>query len=121
MLHQMLQLLLLLTLLILSVNPGVIVNVVATEMLEKPLEKVVQETEVQGENVVEETDVTDDVPDIGSSVKRKGCGKKFHMNVLPNGEVLIRTMWHPLSNCTEGGSDQEEEEKDDEDSATECD
>ena len=37
-----------------SVNPGVIVNVVATEMLEKPLEKVVQETEVQVENVVEE-------------------------------------------------------------------
>jgi len=43
------------------------------------------------------------------------------VNVLPNGEVLIRTMWHPLSNCTEGGSDQEEEEKDDEDSATESD
>ena len=45
------------------------------------------------------------------------------MNVLPNGEVLIRTMWHPLSNCVEGGSgeEEEEEENDDEDSATESD
>src|ERR1044072_3111196 len=67
----------------------------------KSTKNVVQETEVQVENVVEETDVADDDSDIGSPVKRKACGKKLPVNVLPNGEVIIRTMWHPLSNCAE--------------------
>src|ERR1044072_52551 len=60
-----------------SVNPGVIVTVVATEMLEKPLEKVVQETEVQVENVVEETDVADDVPTLGPLLKEKNVARSF--------------------------------------------
>ena len=52
-----------------SVNPG---------MLEKPLRKVVQETEVQAVNVVEETYVADNVPNIVFPIERK-VGE----NILP--------------------------------------
>ena len=47
-------------------------------MLEKPLKKVVQETEVQAVNVVEETYVADNVPNIVFPIERK-VGE----NILP--------------------------------------
>ena len=53
---------------------------------------VFHDTEVQVVNVVEEIDVADDVPDIGSPIKKKDGGKKFHVNVPPSSEVLIQTV-----------------------------